>query len=177
MKDSTRPRTENTLRNVTGYQKDGILYRNYHWQEDCKLREKSIGNNVEWNKSDKIIYENTLQNVRGKKTLKKKRKRLELPQNISRSSGKGKDTMEDSFQIIISQTFSNAQITSVIKKKKGNCRHSQVSNRVPWPDASDFILEVLKLNDEAILITSCITKTTFRFGGLTARGNPFVISV
>lgn len=31
-----------------------------------------------------------------------------------------------------------------------------------WTDATNFILEVLKLNDEAILITSWITKTTFR---------------
>lgn len=34
---------------------------------------------------------------------------------------------------------------------------------LPWCDASFLILEMLKLNDEAILITSWETKTTFRW--------------
>lgn len=48
-------------------------------------------------------------------------------QNIGRGFAKGKETMEDFFQFVY-QIFSNAYITSVIKKKRS--RHSQVSTHV-----------------------------------------------
>lgn len=42
-----------------------------------------------------------------------KERRLELTQNIGRGFAKGKETMEDFFQFIVYQIFSNAYITSV----------------------------------------------------------------